>query len=145
MERAYPTRNEVPISTRELELRPSSLDPEDPRNWNNHHLYYNKGLYLGGHSLILCTLRNMEGSQEMMLRDQHMRELSRFALHSIYGPFEPPSFGTALDVIESGIMLGEQQKIYDPDQRGYIRVPVTDIHWKQLLMEYNDLRERGET
>lgn len=134
MEKAYPTRYGMPISTRELELSKSRLDPNKQSNHNNHHLHYEAPFYRA--DFIFNSMRNLEDEQEDMLKDQH--NMGRLALHSIFSPPEPPTHKIAMDRLDIAHETGEQFKVYDLEQRKYVYYPFTDIHWKQLLMRYKE-------
>lgn len=132
----YPVEsNGRPVSVHELGLAPSELDPSQSFNWNNHHYYYYSGLFK--RALILTTLRDLEGSQVEMLKDQHMEQLRPEALHAIYSGVKVPTPRQAMDLVAEGIDRGERLKVYDKDQKKYVFNPVTEIHLKQLYLEYN--------
>lgn len=133
MEKAYPTRWGMPLSTAEIELPQSELDPNNDYNWNNHHLFFSASTYR--HNLILNSLRNLEKSQERMLKDQH--NMGRLALHSLYMPFKPPSLSQAMERLEEAYQDGEQFKVYDQEAKLYLFHDFTPVHYKQLQICYN--------
>lgn len=134
MEKAYPTRFGAPISSTELDLPPSHLNPAVESNYNNHHLYFEAAFYRS--DFIFNALRNLEFNQEWMLKDQH--NMGRLALHSLYLPPERPTYADAMDRLDEGHEVGERFKVYDHDQHKYVYQNFTDIHWKQLLMRYKE-------
>lgn len=137
MEKAYPTRNGLPISTHELDLVPSILDPNNPYSWNNHHLHYESSWYKG--DLLTNTLRNLEGQQERTLRDQH--NLGKTSLHAIYGPPQRPTIEVVMNRLDQAHETEERLKIWDDNQKMYVYHDITEICWKQLLIRYNERKQ----
>lgn len=134
MERAYPTRNGVPVHVDEIGLAPSRLDPSLESSYNNHHYYFESTFYRP--DFIFNALRNLEFNQERMLRDQH--NMGKLALHTLFGPPERPTYEYAMDRLDIAHQTGERFKIWDKVQKRYVYQDLTDIHWKQLLMRYKE-------
>jgi hypothetical protein len=129
MERAYPTENGLPLSTSEIRLPASHLNPELRASYNNHHLEFTRRAM--GRLLITKTLRDLEFMQEDMLRDAHAE------LHRIFSPPEAPTLLQAMDRIDVAVETGEHLKVYDLAQHRYFYQPISGIHQQQLRQEYN--------
>lgn len=132
MEKVYPSRNGLPISAYELELRPSELDLDKNENYSLHHLHFPARLM--GRLLITNTLRNLEYEQEELPNDQH--NLGKFALHTLYLPPEPPTLRQAMDRLDLAKETNERMRIRVPGQ-GYVKQNISNIHWLQVAQEYN--------
>lgn len=133
----YPTRNGLPISTAELGLEPSRMNPDKKRSWSNHHLHFNSGFYKS--DFIFNALRNLEGEQEPLLKDQH--NLGRVALHALYSPPERPTHAIAMDRLEEGVETGEHFKVWDIRKKKYVTIPFDRACWEALKRYYNITRE----
>lgn len=134
----YPTRNHLPISTRELDLPRSELDPTQRGNTQNHHLYYYSPRYKG--NIILNSLRDLDYSQERLARDQHV--LGKLALHNVYTDGVPvPPMKIAMDRLEQAFESGEVFKVYDIQERRYVYKRFTKEHWSALQQAYNTYDE----
>lgn len=129
----YPTRGDLPVHPDELRLPPSDLDLNNPNNWNNHHLFFEKSRYLG--HVVMRTLRNLERSQVMMQKDRH--NMGRLTLHHLYGPPKPPTLTTAMEQIDEARAAGEQLKIYNLETKQYEFFDIGDQLWDRLNKHYN--------
>lgn len=133
MGKSYPTRNGLAISTRELDLPRSELNPADHRNQQNHHLYYYSPRYKG--HIILNSLRDLEMNQERLARDQHI--LGKLALHNVYTDGVPiPPLNVAMDRLEMAYETAEQFKVWDKGAHGYVKHTFTKRHWERLKKAY---------
>ena len=131
----YPTREGMPISTRELELEPTRL-PETEEHQSLHHLHWTAKTM--GRLLISQTLRDLECEQEIMQNDQH--NIGRAALHALY---DPPSLATPRQMMDRleyakthGFQLNVRQK-----GLGYVKRPFTNNLWQNIQKEYNEIRD----
>lgn len=117
MRRQYPLGYDgLPVDPSELDLRPSTLNPNNQRNWSNHHLAWERRRYeLGG--VVLRTFRNMEGMQVDMLNDQH--NYGKFALHTLFDPPRIPDPAVMIDFILNSVEHGEQMRLWDANSRSY--------------------------
>lgn len=132
MSEVYPSFNGLPISTSELELRPSRLDLDNTQNFSLHHLHWPARII--GRLLITQTLRDLEHEQEYLPNDQH--NLGKFALHTLYSPPKPPTLLQAMDRLDEAKETGERMRVR-VNGRGYIFQNISDIHFKQIDQEYN--------
>ena len=132
MQEVFPSRNGLPISTTELELRPSQLDLDNAENFSLHHLHWPARIM--GRLLITQTLRDLEHEQEYMPNDQH--NLGKFALHHLFSPPIPPTLWQAMDRLDEAKETGERMRIR-VQGKGYVFQNISDIHFKQIDQEYN--------
>lgn len=138
MEKAYPTRNGLPISTRELDLPRSNLNPNKRSSTQNHHLFYYSGRFV--RNIILNSLRDLEGNQERIFKDQHV--LGRLALHNVYrGGVPAPPHRIAMDRLEEGFETGERFKVWSNRDKKYLMHDFTDEIWQHLQDCYNVNRD----
>ena len=127
----YPTRDGLPVPVDEVYLPPSRLDPSNEYNYNRHHYYYSARMY--ERSILLTTLRNLETSQVMMLKDQH--NMGRTALHSLYSPPRMPKISRVMEHLEKEkeagtmLMVGSKGK-YTPRK-------FSDGIWGQIKRDYD--------
>lgn len=128
----YPTRNNLPIPAEELDLAPSRMNPEREKNWSFHHRHFNSGWYK--QDFIFNSLRNLEGEQDTLLRDQH--NLGKLALHSLYDPPERPTYRTAMDRLEEAIETGEYFRIWNIKKKCYETIPFDRMCWNALKKYY---------
>lgn len=133
MQRAYPTRNGMPVPTSELDLSPTRLRVR-PENQSVHHLHYEARDY--GRLLIAQTLRDLETEQEIMQNDQH--NIGKFALHTLFSPPELPTPRQMMDRLEVAKVQGSQLNIRHKGL-GYVKEPFTEERWQQIHREYNRL------
>lgn len=130
----YPTRNNLAISTSEVDLPESNLNLDKRKNWNNHHLYYYSPRYKS--SFILNSLRNLEGNQEMIPRDVHV--LGKLALHNVYTDGVPlPPRSVAMDRLEEGYEEGERFKVWNVKNKRYEYQEFDKGYWEALKRVYN--------
>lgn len=126
----YPTRNGISIPSSELQLPETRLDLSQEFTTNNHHMEWSRrkmGLFL-----ITQTLRDLEGLQEQMPIDVHTY------LHKIYEPPRFPTVEEAMSRVEEAYLNSEVLRV--KANKGYVTHPITDIHWKQILLEYNRVK-----
>lgn len=134
MEKEYPTRNHLPVSTEELDLPETRLNINNRKNIQNHHLFYYSGRYKG--HIILNSLRDLEGNQEPLPKDQHV--LGKFALHNVYRAGVPvPPMDVAMDRLEQGYEGGERFKVWNIKTRRYEYYDFTDEYWQRLKDVYD--------
>lgn len=88
----YPIRDGLPLSVNEVLLPDSQLE-DAPHNYNNHHLLFPERLY--GRTALYLVLRNLDGMQELVLKDQH--NAGKTCLHSLYLPPPLPKPTKAMD------------------------------------------------
>lgn len=138
MERpVIPTRGGLPVPTYEIPLPPSHLNPRDHKNYQNHHRHFFSGQYRT--NIILNCLRDLEGQQDKILKDQHV--LGKFALHNFYAPPPVPILRVAMDRLEEGYETGERFKVWsDPDHR-YLNHTFTEEIWQKLQDCYNAYKD----
>lgn len=134
MERAYPTRDGLPLPPSELDLQPSRLK-DRPENRSLHH--HNWPARRMGRLLISQTLRDLEYEQTFMPNDQH--NLGAYALHTLYEPPEPASLIQMMDRLDIARETGEMMRVRANGK--WVLNHISDIHWKQIEMEYS--REVG--
>lgn len=131
MERSYPIRNGIAIPTCEIELPESRLDPENKYSFNNHHLNFTRREF--GKLAILQTLRDLQVQQDRMPVDVHGW------LHKYYAPPELPTPEQAMTEVLRAYDAKESMQIYNAIDKKYVLHPITDIHIKTLVAEYNSL------
>ena len=134
MSKFYPTRDFLPVSTDEINLPESNLNLDNPKSWNNHHLFYYSPAYKS--SFILNSLRNLEREQEMIPRDVHV--LGKLALHNVYTDGVPlPPRSVAMDRLEEGFETGERFKVWNVKNRRYEYQTFDRGYWEALKRVYN--------
>lgn len=134
--KAYPTRDGVPVPTEEVGLAPSRLNPRKESNWNNHHKYWERNLYQ--QDPILNALRNLERSQEPMLKDQH--NIGKTALHSVYGPPHLPTPIQAMEQIDQAYHGNEKLKVWSRDLGRYALYSMSPKYFDELKQHYENIR-----
>jgi hypothetical protein len=130
MEKAFPTKNGMPIHVSELHLHRSHLK-DRPENYSLHHHHWS-ARRMGGF-LITQTVRDLEHEQTFMKNDQH--NLGQFALHHLYAPPEPATLDQYMDRLDTAFELGEQMRIKANGK--WVMHPITEIHRIQIHQEYN--------
>lgn len=126
----YPTRKGISIPSSELELPETRLDLSKEFTTNNHHMEWSRRLM--GKFLITQTLRDLKSMQEEMPIDVHSY------LHKIYEPPRFPTVEEAMARVEEAYLFGEKMNV--KANRGYVEHPITDVHWKQIQLEYNRVK-----
>lgn len=136
----YPTRNHLPVSTNEIILPKSNLNPYDHKSFHNHHLFYYSGVYR--QDVVLNSLRDLEGNQERIFKDQHV--LGRLALHNVYrGGVPAPPHRIAMDRLEEGFETGERFKVWSDVDRRYLHHEFTEEIWESLQEYYNAIEKQN--
>jgi len=133
----YPTIHGVPVSYKDLYLPDSRLNPNQPRNYNNHHSVFPRRTYkkIGG-LILLETFRNIETHIPHILLDTH--EL----IHQEYDPPKMATWGQMMDEIERAKDAGEKLKEY---KRGiYVCRSIGDEVLQQCIANYDYLKQRGQ-
>ena len=126
----YPTRRGISIPSSELDLPETRLDLRRQHTTNNHHMEWSRRSM--GRFLITQTLRDLEGLQEVLPLDVHT------LLHKRYEPPRFPTVDEAMDRVIEAYDNAEQMKVKAGNK--YVLQPITDIHYKQIIMEYNRLK-----
>lgn len=134
MERAYPTGADgMPIHPGELHLRRSRLR-HTKANQSLHHHHFEAPTY---NTLILETVRDLELEQTYMQNDQH--NVGRFALHALYGPPEKATLFQYMERLDRARQTDEHMR-RRVKNIGWVTLQISDVHWKQILMEYERLK-----
>jgi len=128
----YPTRNGLAIPTCEVELPESHLNLQNPNNWNNHHREFSAKMF--SHTMMLKTLRDLSGMQEMMPMDIH--NFGKDTLHTRYSPPKLPTPRQAMDRIGEAWEEDEELHIWNNDLKLYELKPITLSLYKALKREY---------
>jgi hypothetical protein len=125
----YPVDSEgLPIHPRELDLPQSTLNPNRPQNFNNHHFAFTARRF--GRLAISQTFRDLDINQMVMPKDVHGE------LHREYNEMKyMPHLATMLEVIEAQRFVPEALRYGSANSPLYR--DITDELWKQLLLEYN--------
>lgn len=134
--KAYPSRDGVPVPTAEVGLALSRLNPRKDSNWNNHHKYWERGLYQ--QDPLLNGLRNLERSQEMMLKDQH--NLGKTALHAIFGPPMLPTVDEAMEQFDQAFYNGEKLKVWSRDLGKYALYSISNKYFGEIKDHYEYIK-----
>ena len=133
--RPYPTREGIPIPVEEVGLRASQLNPRKEHNYNNHHHYWARASY--EKTPIHQTLRGLERSQTMMLKDQH--NMGKTALHTIFAPPKVPTLKRAMEEIEEAYTLEERLKIQISNGR-YVLRRMSPEYFERLKNHYDKMK-----
>lgn len=135
MERAYPTGADgMPIHPDELHLHRSRLR-RTKANQSLHHHHY--PAFEADRTLITATVRDLEMEQTYMQNDQH--NVGRFALHALYGPPEKASLFQYMERLDRARQTDEHMR-RRVKNIGWVTLQISDVHWKQILMEYERLK-----
>lgn len=129
---SYPTRKGIAIPVSEIWLPKSNLNPEQNKNFNNHHNCWTEKKF--GQCVLFNTLRNLESQQFCLLRDIHGY------LHEAYDPPKLPTPLQAITEIERARDDGE--KLVARDRGIYIEHKLSDDVMKQVIRNYEELRHR---
>ena len=127
---SYPSERGIPVHPRELDLPPSTMEPDDPTSYSIHHLLFPASWYLGD-SAVFATLRNLESLQIKLPLDQH--NTGPHALHTKYGPPRKPSVREALAYIERALLCGDNLR-YGSIGR-FTLIPLTEAFVELLFQE----------
>lgn len=99
----FPTRNGICVPIQDIWLPESELNPNKPKNYNNHHFGW--VAYKFGRCLLYQVFRDLQCNQEVMLIDQHNY------VHAEYDEPKPPSPLQARELIEREYQTGGYLKI----------------------------------
>lgn len=127
----YPTRGGISIPSSELELPETRLDLSQNFTTNNHHMEWSRRNM--GRFLITQTLRDLTLMQEELPIDVHAY------LHKIYEPPQFPTIKQAMSRVVLARARGETLNL--KADVGYHEHEISNVHWKQIELEYNRLKD----
>jgi len=133
MKKPYPIRGGLPVPSYELPLPRTHLDPYNHKSYQNHHRHFFSGWYRS--NVILNCLRDLEGNQDRVFKDQHV--LGKFAIHNYYDPPPVPLIKTAMERLEEGYETNERFKVWNDPAHTYLHHEFTDEIWDRLQQVYN--------
>lgn len=127
----YPVGSDgLAINPAELPVPPSEFDLSNRHANNNHHLQYQRSMYLG--SFVLGTVRDLEASQVPLGIDQHNW------LHHTFTPPQPPTLDQAMNRLQDAYDAKERLRygsLYHPTYR-LISPPL----WRHIKAEHQRYR-----
>lgn len=126
--KAYPTRNGIAVPVFEINLPSSTVDPENPDNFNNHHNEWTRRRM--GELSVTQALRDLERHQFVMPIDVHNW------LHANYSqPEMPTTQQAAIEVIDA-YDKGEQFRLYEPSSESYYTEGISKEFVDSLVREH---------
>jgi hypothetical protein len=128
----YPTKNGVPVSTKEIWLPNSELDLSKRESFNVHHTCYTAREF--GSRILTRVMRSIETHQEALPIDVHEY------LHKKYKPVKLPTPRQAMDEIYRAKAAGERLKV--KEDHHYVIKEITDQVMRVCIADYQRLKNR---